>query len=239
MVVARHRELWTRRGLQVVASGDIDPDHLAARLEAGLKGLPAGEPPAPPAVGPARIPAGVVDDHVGRKQNQTVVLCAWPGPRSTDEERVPLMLLRELLNGQSGRLFEQLRNRRSLCYNTGILGTAGFGQGMLVGYVLTAPETAAEARDALVAELAGMAVAPAGGAEFERARKQLLGNLRISSQSNGARVGRTLRDRVYGRGANDLESLVAAVGACTPADVVRAAAAFIDPDRRFEVTLGP
>lgn len=239
MLTRRHRDLWTRRGLQVVASGDIDPEHLAARLEEGLKSLPEGELRAAPAVGPARIPDGIRTDHISRKQNQTVVLCAWPGPRSPEEERVPLMLMRELLNGQSGRLFEQLRNRRSLCYNTGVLGTAGFGQGMLVGYVLTAPESAEQAREALVAELAGMTAGPVGTAEFERARTQLLGNLRISSQSSGARVGRTLRDRVYGRGANDLDRLVAAIGACTPADVVRAAATFIDPEHRFDVSLGP
>ena len=56
--------------------------------------------------------------------------------------------MKEVLNGQSGRLFESLRNRRSLCYNTGTLSTSGFGQGMFVGYVLTAPESAAEARQA-------------------------------------------------------------------------------------------
>ncbi len=61
------------------------------------------------------------------------------------------MLLKEVLNGQSGRLFETLRNRQSLCYNTGVMSTAGFGQGLFMGYVLTAPDTEIQARDALVA----------------------------------------------------------------------------------------
>ena len=151
------------------------------------------------------------------------------------------MMLKEVLNGQSGRLFESLRNRRSLCYNTGTLSTAGFGQGMFLGYVLTAPETENEARDALVDELAEHdrnRWSPT--VEFERARAKLLGNLLIGAQSNGVpggpdparprlrpgpqrsgpagRSDRRLHRRRGPRGGRD---------------------AMVDPDKRFEVTLGP
>jgi predicted Zn-dependent peptidase len=149
------------------------------------------------------------------------------------------MMLKEVLNGQSGRLFESLRNRRSLCYNTGTLSTAGFGQGMFMGYVMTAPETEDQAREALVAELGGIASDLVGTEEFERARAKMLGNLLIGSQSNGSRVGRALRDRIYGRDANDLDDLVEKIAACSPGEVRETAARLIVPDRRFEVTLGP
>jgi len=238
-VLARHSQAWTAHNLQIVVSGDCDPDDLADRIENMLTDLPTGQPSGRIDPGGTRRPDGVETVSIERQQNQSVVLTAWPGPRDSEEHRVPLMMLREILNGQSGRLFEQLRNRRSLCYNTGVLGTAGFGQGMLVGYVLTAPETADQAREALVAELAKAAVGEADREEFERARTQLLGGLVISSQSNGSRVGRTLRDRVYGRSANNLEELVQAVRQCTPGQVREAAAAIVDPDNRFDVLLGP
>ncbi len=163
----------------------------------------------------------------------------WPGPRDADERRVPLMLLREVLNGQSGRLFEALRNRRSLCYNTGVLSTAGFGQGMLLGYVLTAPDTADEARVQLVQEIGALRDAVVPGDEFERARSQLLGTMLIGTQGNAARTARAGRARIYGRPADDLERVVAGIGACTPDQVRDAAAALVLPDARFEVVLGP
>ena len=238
-LVNRHRRIWTKDNLQIVASGDLEPDRFLAKLETLLAGLPSGTGDSAPSPGPTLVPDGIVFARIDKKQNQSVVLVAWPGPRTPAENRVPLVMMKEVLNGQSGRLFESLRNRRSLCYNTGTLSTAGFGQGMFMGYVLTAPDTEEAARDALVAELQGLTETLVPADEFERARAKLLGNLLIGAQSNGARVGRSLRDRVYGRDPNDLVQLLEAVTACTAEQVRLVAETMIDPDNRFEVTLGP
>ncbi len=238
-LAARHVADWTRGAPQVVVSGDFDEDRLLARLGQLFAALPPGAAPAVPPVGPARRPDGIEQLRLQRRQNQTVVLAGWPGPIDPDEQRIPLMLLRELLNGQSGRLFEALRNRRSLCYNSGLLSTAGFGQGMLMGYVLTAPETAAEAAAALAREVADLTDAPVGDVEFARARSRLLGGLLIGVQGNAAQAARASRSFLYGRSPGDLEEVVAGVETCTPADVRDAAAAFITPEARFEVVLGP
>ncbi len=238
-LVNRHRRFWTADNLQIVASGDLEPDRFLAKLETLLDGLPPGSGESIPSPGPTLVPNGIVSARIDKKQNQSVVLVAWPGPRTPAENRVPVIMLKEVLNGQSGRLFESLRNRRSLCYNTGTLSTAGFAQGMFMGYVLTAPDTEDAAREALVAELQNLAETLVPTEEFERARAKLLGNLLIGAQSNGARVGRSLRDRVYGRDPNDLVQLLEAVAACTAEQVRLVAETMIDPDNRFEVTLGP
>jgi len=238
-LVNQHQRIWTADNLQIVISGALDPDRLLAKLETLLEGLPPGSGPTDICPGPTLVPEGIVSARITKKQNQTVVLVAWPGPGDPSENRIPVMMLKEVLNGQSGRLFESLRNQRSLCYNTGTLSTAGFGQGMFLGYVLTAPETEAAAREALVTELIGLTDTLVADGEFERARAKLLGNLLIGAQSNGSRVGRSLRDRIYGRDPNDLDALLEAVAACSAEDVRQAAAAMVDPDNRFEVTLGP
>jgi len=238
-LLAQHARIWTRDNLQIVVSGALDPDRLLPKLEDLLADLPSGTGVADPTPGDTLTPDGIVAARIDKKQNQSVVLVAWPGPHSPAENRVPLMMLKEVLNGQSGRLFESLRNQRSLCYNTGTLSTAGFGQGMFMGYVLTAPDTETAARDALVTELVGMTEILVPAVEFERARAKLLGNLLIEAQSNGSRVGRTLIDRVYGRNPNDLDQLIQAIAACTADEVREVARAILDPDNRFEVTLGP
>jgi len=239
MISDRHAEVWTRARLQIVVSGDIGAQELGTRLERLLDGMPQGQPVPDPVLPPAREPSGVARIRVKRRQNQAVVLVGWPGPHSANERRVPLMLMREALNGQSGRLFEALRNRRSLCYNTGILGTAGFGQGMLAAYVLTAPDTADAARDALVAEVSRLADTPVGADEFTRVRDRLLGNLLIAVQANAARAARAARARIYARGPDDLQDLVAAIRACTPDEVLEAAATYVSPTARYDVVLGP
>ncbi len=238
-LVSQHRRIWTADNLQVVVAGDLEPDRLLAKLEILLAGLPSGTDAPIPPPGPTRVPNGIVSTRIHKKQNQSVVLVAWPGPHTPAENRIPLMMLKEVLNGQSGRLFESLRNQRSLCYNTGTLNTAGFGQGMFMGYVMTAPDTENAAREALVRELEGLTETLVPVEEFERARAKLLGNLLIGAQSNGARVGRSLRDRVYGRNPNDLDLVLESVAACSAAEVRKVAEVLIDPANRFEVTLGP
>ena len=235
---AAHAAAWARGNLQICLSGDFDPDTLLPRLERILSGLPAGKRTIPQ-VGPARIPDGAETMRLQRKINQCVLLVGWPGPLHPDQQRPARLLLQEILNGQNGRLFEELRNRRSLCYNTGVAGTTGFGQGMLLAYVLTAPESEAEARTALIAELARMGRESVGEAELARAKAKLVGNLLIGNQSNSAKVGRAAPNRVYGRAADDLPALVDQIKACGPLEIREAAAGTILPDRRFEVVVSP
>ncbi len=238
-LIDRHDQAWRPGNLQIVASGDCDPDQLLRQLESTLEGLPEG--PADPAAEPFLIPRpdGILAERMTRQQNQSIVLAAWPGPETPDQDRVPYLMLKELLNGQSGRLFEELRNRRSLCYNTGVLHTAGFAQGMFLGYVMTSPDTEQAALEELVRTLRGMAESPAGTEEFERARAKLLGNLVISNQSNSARAARSDRGLLLGRGANDLEMLLDAVAECTADQVTALADRIFDAEHRFQVVLGP
>jgi len=238
-LLAQHREIWTSRRLQVVIAGDMDPDSLLPQLENILGRLPAGTATAKPHPAPVHAPSGVVSENMVRQQNQSVVLVAWPGPIDTETDRVPLMLLKEVLNGQSGRLFETLRNRQSLCYNTGTMSTAGFGQGLFMGYVLTAPETATKARDALVNEIIGLQQTRIDTVEFERARAELLGHMLISAQSNGATVSRGARDRIYGRRADNLTELIHEVRACKAEAVREVAGRMFSPKDYYEVFLGP
>jgi zinc protease len=238
-MVARHAANWTTGNLQITASGDFDPDDLLRRLETLIQDLPSAAAPDNPTPGPARQPDGVVSQRIERKQNQSIVLMAWPGPLDVDQDRIALMMFKEILNGQAGRLFEYLRNRRSLCYNTGTLSTAGFGQGMFLSYVLTSPDTENDARQTMLDVLVEMTGKVVGNEEFEMARAKLLGNLLIGTQANFARVSRTARDRMFDRDANDLGNVLTAIRECTPASVLQVADKYISPNQRFEVTIGP
>lgn len=238
LILAAHAGAWIQGNIQVCLSGDFDPDLLLPLLQDILAALPAG-PRTIPVVSPARKPSGAEIQRLQRRINQCVLLFGWPGPRHPDENLAPRLVLKEVLNGQSGRLFEELRNKRSLCYNTGVMTTAGFGQGMMLGYVLTAPESEQEARTAMLAELSRITVEPVGAVELEMARAKLIGNLLIGHQSNSAMVARAARNRVYGREAEDLVRLVAEIRAVSAGDVTTLAGELITPDRRCEVVVSP
>ncbi len=238
-LVRFHSWTWVPGNLIVVASGDFDPDGLLADLDAALAGLQAGAAPARPPLAIDLLPRGVIQKRLVREFHQSVVFVAWPGPLDPNQDRAELMVLKELLNGQSGRLFEALRNRQSLCYNTGIQSTSGFGTGMIAAYILTDPTSTKMALTSLLAELRRVAEMEVPASEFQRAQAKLTGNILIASQANSSRVARCARDVLYDRGPNNLDSLLAQIKACTPQAVCRTAADYIHPERRIEILLGP
>lgn len=235
-ILATHARAWVQGNIQVCLSGDFEPDLLLPKLQDILAALPPGAGIVP-AVGRARELPGAEIQRLQRRINQCVLLVGWPGPCHPDEDQAPRLLMKEILNGQSGRLFEELRNKRSLCYNTGVMTTSGFGQGMMLGYVLTAPESEQEARTALLAELSRITLEPVGAVELEKARAKLIGNLLIGHQSNSAMVARAARNRVYAREAEDLVRLVEEIRAVGARDIMTLACGLITPDRRCEVVV--
>ena len=234
-----HRRIWTPPNVTIVASGDVTAEILAPLCEELLDGLPRGSAPELPAAPDLVRPQAPVFRRLERDVSQSVVLAAWIGPEGPNEDRAELSLLRALLNGQSGRLFEQLRNRRSLCYSSGVQTSAGFGTGMTVAFVMTDPGQEQQAREALAAELAATAETAAPDVEFERARARLIGNLLISRQSAASRVGACARDVLYGRGPNDFDRLLEQLRQTTPAAVRDAAARIFDRPGRYEIVVGP
>ena len=238
-LVAHHAESWLPANLTLVVSGDIVPQDLLPRLEDALADLPEGAPPPRPDLAGGKPATGTVERRLTRNIHQSIVFLAWPGPTHPDQDRAELMLLKELLNGQSGRLFEALRNQQSLCYSTGLMSTAGYGQGLLAAYVLTDPASETRARGALLGELMGLLETAVPEEEFARARAKLVGNLLIANQANAARVGRCARDVLYSRGPNNLERLLEEINACTPEAVRTTALRYLDEENHFAVLVGP
>ncbi|MBU1071983.1 insulinase family protein [bacterium] len=234
-----HRRTWVSRNLHVVVSGAVDADRIAGLLEDSLADLAPSPAPALPDLSIVPGPSGETRRRLTRDVRQSVVLSAWPGPATPNDDRASLALLQQLLNGQSGRLFESLRNRRSLCYAVGLQSSRGFAPGMLVGYVLTDPATENEAAAALTAEIGRMADEPVPSDEFARARSQLVGNLLIARQSNSARASRCAADVLYGRPPNNLAHYLREIRTLTPSHIRETAARYLGRDEVLTVVLGP
>jgi len=222
-----------------VASGALTRSELLDHLTRAFADLPEGRPVKLPDLALPAEGDEPTRRRIERDLSQSILLRAWRIPQGPNEDRAALALLQKLLNGQSGRLFESLRNRRSLCYATGVQVVRGFGPGLVVGYVLTSPETETEAGAALAEELEKVAASPAGAEEFDRARRQLVGNLLISQQSNSSRVSRCATDVLYGRAPNNLAYYLDEIESLDPERVRATAETYLGGGNRYEVTVGP
>jgi predicted Zn-dependent peptidase len=104
------------RGTLLTAAGAVDHDRFVAMAENLLGSLPEGRAPKTPAA-PKRqgVPRVVVES---RDTQQTQMALSFRCPGAIDPRRHAVNLLHVLLGGNmSSRLFQELRERRGLCYS--------------------------------------------------------------------------------------------------------------------------
>lgn len=89
----------------------------------------------------------------------------------------------EVLSGQGGRLFIELRDRKSLAYTVSAFSREAVDPGLIAGYIATAPEKKDEAIKGLLEEFRKLRVEPVREEELARAKSSIIGNYEIGLQS--------------------------------------------------------
>ncbi len=226
---AHHQRLVRGRNLVIAIAGDLDPDDAAARVSARLAALDGAdfEPPLPPEEdAPREIRRALL--HKQRAQSHLVI--GFRGLRVSDPDRFALELVTQLLSGQGGRLFLELRDRRSLAYSVVATNLEGVAPGTFTVYIATAPEKREEAEARLLEQLDELVQRAPAREELSRAQRFLVGNFAIDRQRNAVHAAHVALDALYGLGADAGERYPEAILAVTPEDVLRVARRVIQLD---------
>jgi len=224
--------------LALAVAGDVDPDALARRLSSRLADLPSGpfEAPAPePEAPPAEI--RVAELHKDRAQAHLVI--GFRGVTVHDEDRFALEIISQLLAGQGGSLFLELRDRRSLAYTVSATNVEGVAPGTFSVYIATAPEKFDEARAGLMEELEALLQGPPAPAELDRARRYLTGNFVIDQQRNAVHAAQMALNARYGLGPGSARAFPERIAAVGPEDVLRVARRVINLDAYTQAAVRP
>ena len=154
----------------VIAVGDVDPD----RASDTLAGVFADAPPRS-AVGelarsagwPARARAIRHRSVVTRDKAQAAIAMAFPGMARRDPDRAAVQVWAAVASGLGGRLFEALRDRRSLAYTVVASAWLKARAGAIVTYIATSPDREDEAREEMLRELGRFAREPVSETELQ------------------------------------------------------------------------
>ncbi|GIW72119.1 MAG: hypothetical protein KatS3mg102_1661 [Planctomycetota bacterium] len=240
---AHHRQLLQAERMVVAASGDFEPERLAACLErllAPLGELPAAPPPAPPpAAQPARGGVVWLLDHPGE---QTALEMAALAVDRLHPDVPVLAVLEQVLGGESlcSRITARVRADEGLAYGAGGYFVPRLGlPGLLGVYVQCEPERLARAAHICAEEIARLRTEPPAAAELERAQRVLLEH---AAERFATPRGRALAlaELLLANGPPDLyERHLEAVRALGPEQVREAAARYLAPERLQVVALGP
>lgn len=230
-----HLEQWHRDQILeapsvVVIVGDGDPDELAA-VAARHFGQLRFEPPR--ALPTPAWPDRMVEAAEQRDKAQTALVLTWPAPARSDTARFDVAMLAGVASGLGGRFFEELRDKRSLCYTVQAFGSERRAAGTFNAYIATTPEKEGVARDGLLQELAKLRDEPVTAEELQRAQTYAIGVHAIRQQSGGAVLGELVEAWMFGslQELSDYENQVRAV---TPDSIRETARRYLDPDRRVE-----
>jgi zinc protease len=237
-VRAHHRRLVVSGNLVVAIAGDVDPDTLARQFSARLCELDASafEPPKPPAEEP---PHEIRRAELRKDRAQAHLVIGFRGVTVGDEDRFALEVIAQLLAGQSGRLFLELRDRRGLAYAVNAVSVEGVAPGYFAVYIATAPEKLEEARSGLLRELRGVLESPPSELELERARRHLTGTFAIDQQRNAAHAAQIGLNALYGLGPEADRRYPERIAAVSAQDVLRVAQRILDLDAYTEAVVRP
>jgi predicted Zn-dependent peptidase len=206
-------------GMTLVCSGAVAHGEIVDVAEEKFEGLRAGMAPASAA---ALYTGGEM--RVEEELEQAHIAYAFPGVAANDEDFYVSQLHAVVLGGgMSSRLFQEVREKRGLCYSIYAFTNNFQDSGFTGIYVGTGENEAAEVSAVIAGEMEGLCRA-VSEAELARAKAQLKSSLLMGLERPGSRAEQIAGQIfTFGR-VQSIEEIVAQIERVAASDVKRYAA---------------
>jgi len=211
----------------IAVVGEMDPQKVGDKISQIFGSIPAETFDVP------QIPA----EEPLEKVRETVMLVPRAkahlaiGFRATtfsDPDRFPLDVLNNVLTGQDGRLFRQLRDEEALAYTVSSFARPGLSPGVFGLYMACDAPKVDRAYEGLIRELDLIKKAEVSAAELQKAINNLIGNHLISLQSSSDRAETIGLYTLYGLGYDFDPIYINKIREVTASDVLRVARKYLD-----------
>lgn len=163
-----------------------------------------------------------------KEKAQTHIILGFQAPTLRDPDQYPFEVLNAILSGQGGRLFVELRDKKSLAYTVTSFLTFGLEPGFFGVYIACAPEKQSEAVEGIKEQLALVLKDGITGDELKRAQNYLVGNFEIGLQQNSSQAAKVAFDELYGIGWDEYKRYPKQIYSVTNDDVMRVARKYIN-----------
>lgn len=221
--------------MQVSAAGAVDPDRLAALLDARFAGFgpaaPDGRDRFDVEFAPGRL-------HEHKDLEQVQIGISFPGvPLTHDDFPAQRVIIAILSDGMSSRLFSEVREKQGLAYSVSAWDEYPRGSGMLFMHASTKPERCNRTYETLLREIDRLAD-DVTEAERARAIKGIVARTETRGDLTRAHTAELAADLFHYGAPRPLEEKLNAIRAVTRADITR----YLESHKRDAlavVTLGP
>ena len=224
-------ERWADpRNTVIAISGDIGVEEALAAVRKAFGDFPQRPGYRPPGALPVPPLETVRKVEEQREKQQAHFVIGYPGARFTDPDRYALDVLGSALAGMGGRLFVNLRDKKSLAYSVTSFSSEQVDPGFFAFYMGTSEEKLDGAIADTLAEIADVKKGGVTPEEFERAKKWMIGTYEIGLQSNNSYADKMVYNELYGVGYEETFAAPVKIAAVGLSDVNRLAASVLDPD---------
>jgi predicted Zn-dependent peptidase len=237
---AWHKANMTPKNAILVAAGDVDPDAFAKAAERAFAGWQGEKPEAPRFSEP--MPEAerhlYLVDRPGSGQAQVMV--GRLGPERQTADWPSLAVLNQVLGGGvAGRLFLDVREKRSLAYSTGSsIEEPAHSPVPIVLSAGTQTNKAPQAVQALLDNLERMGNTPPSAAEIETASRYLSDSFLFKTETVGALADMTAKLNVLSLPDSYYDDYRKAVRSLDGATAVAKAGKFFSSDHLVIVVAG-
>jgi predicted Zn-dependent peptidase len=216
----RTRNYWASR-MVVCATGNVDHKEFAKAAEKHFGHIEHGSAPQrhpPNFAGTAQTEQKPLD--------QTHIVFSFPAPNYRDPRVYQLQVLASILGGgMSSRLFQEVREKRGLCYSVFAFGTMYEDAGQLGVYAATSPEHTPNLMEVTADVMMSMAD-DVFDKEIDRAKAQLKTSIVMNLESASSRADQIARQFLAFGEVPEMATLIKKIEAVT-AEQVRILAADI------------
>jgi zinc protease len=228
-VAGRDRVIAITGGFAAQEAVDVLGEHLTVHRQKDLGELPPRDLP-PQQARRTRL-------TLGKQQSQVIV--GSMGVTLDHADRAALEVLTTILSGQGGRLFADLRDKRSLAYAVSAASVEGLDPGHVLVYLATTPDKVDAALLRIYEHLDRLCQEYPGSDELRRAQRYLIGARAIDLQRTSARAMTMALDECCGLGYGYLRGYADRVRSVATGDVQRVAQRYLSAERLVEVVVGP
>ena len=237
--VERYYRRWADpRNMVIVVSGDIGTDEALSAVREAFGDFPRREEFVPIGAMPVPPEKGIRRGEEPGEKEQAHFVIGYTGARITDSDRYALDVLGSALAGMGGRLFTNLRDKKSLAYAVTSFSSEQVDPGFFAIYM----GTSAEKRDGAIAdtlkEIGEVRAHGVKAEEFDRAKKWMIGRYEIGLQSNSAYADKMMYNELYGNGYEETFREPEKIEAVTLEEVNRVARKVLHTDRYTIAVLG-
>lgn len=201
-MVETHKDFISKNNILLCAVGNFKVNRLLEELNKNIS-FENEEKELPNVASCNLIDKDVVESiKLGDKQQSHTIVGAY-APSLDSEDRFSFNVLDAVLSGMGGRLFMELREKKSLAYSVYSFFKANLDYGYFGIYIGCSPEKKIQSIDAINNELEKLIEKGVTNEELERAKNYLIGRNDISLQRNASINARIAYAGLYGLSLNE------------------------------------